>query len=108
MSVLLELLGHQVRRVHDGEAAVEEAAVFDPQLVLLDIGMPKLNGYETCRAIRGLAGGGARTVVAVTGWGQPQDVQSAKDAGFDRHMVKPVDVNMLLELISATSPEGRA
>jgi signal transduction histidine kinase len=107
MSVLLEVLGHQVRRVHDGEAAVDEAAAFDPQLVLLDIGMPKLNGYETCRRIREQAGGAGRTVVAVTGWGQPQDVQSARDAGFDRHMVKPLDVNVLMELISATSPEGR-
>jgi signal transduction histidine kinase len=107
MSVLLEVLGHRVRRVHDGEAAVAEAVAFDPQLVLLDIGMPKLNGYETCRRIREQAGGAGRTVVAVTGWGQPQDVQSALDAGFDRHMVKPVDINVLMELISAAAPESR-
>jgi signal transduction histidine kinase len=107
LGVLLEVLGHEVRRVHDGEAAVVEAAAFDPQLVLLDIGMPKLNGYDTCRQIRAQAGGGGRTLVAVTGWGQPQDVQKAREAGFDRHMVKPMDVNTLLELIAGTPTESR-
>ena len=103
LGVLLEIMGHEVRRVHDGQAAVDEAAVFDPQLVLLDIGMPKLNGYETCRLIRDQAGGAGRTLVAITGWGQPQDVQKATDAGFDRHMVKPMEVNALLQLIAAAS-----
>ena len=107
LGVLLEVMGHQVRRVHDGEAAVLEAASFDPQLVLLDIGMPKLNGYEACRAIRDQAGGGGRTLVAITGWGQPQDVQKARDAGFDRHMVKPMDVNALLQLIADATTESR-
>ncbi len=101
LGVLLEVMGHEVRRVHDGEAAVREALGFDPQLVLLDIGMPKLNGYETCRLMREQAGGAARTLVAVTGWGQPQDVQKAREAGFDRHMVKPLDIDELVKLIDA-------
>jgi signal transduction histidine kinase len=101
LGVLLEVMGHEVRRVHDGEAAVQEAAGFDPHLVLLDIGMPKLNGYETCRMIREQAAGAGRTLVAVTGWGQPQDVQKARDAGFDRHMVKPLDIDELVKLIDA-------
>ncbi|MEJ8839835.1 response regulator [Ramlibacter sp. AN1133] len=99
LGILLEVMGHEVRTVHDGQAAVEAAASFDPELVLLDIGMPGLNGYDTCRGIRAQAGGANRTVVAVTGWGQPHDVQSAHDAGFDRHLVKPVDMEALMQLI---------
>lgn len=105
LGVLLEVMGHEVRRAHDGEEALAEIASFDPQLVLLDIGMPKLNGYETCQRIRAMAGGGGRTVVAVTGWGQPQDVQKAQDAGFDRHLVKPIEVDALMQLIAAASTE---
>ena len=103
LGMLLEVLGHHVQRVHDGEAAVAACAGFDPHVVLLDIGMPKLNGYETCKLIR--AQGGQRTLVAVTGWGQPQDVQSAKAAGFDHHMVKPVDINTLVRLIGSRVAE---
>jgi CheY-like chemotaxis protein len=106
LGVLLEVMGHEVRRVHDGEAAVLEAGSFDPHLVLLDIGMPKLNGYETCRRIREQSAGAARTLVAVTGWGQPQDVQQARDAGFDRHMVKPLDIGELVKLIDARATQG--
>jgi signal transduction histidine kinase len=101
LGMLLEVMGHEVHLVHDGEAAVAAAASFDPELVLLDIGMPGLNGYETCRRIREQAGGAQRTLVAVTGWGQPHDVQAAKEAGFDRHLVKPVDMEALMGLISA-------
>jgi len=101
MSLLLEVMGHTVQRVNDGNAAVELVESFDPQLVLLDIGMPGLSGYETCRAIRGQVGGPARTLVAITGFGQPQDVQAALDAGFDHHLVKPVEINALLDLIRA-------
>ena len=104
MSVLLEVMGHQVRRVHDGEAAVDMVGAFDPQLVLLDIGMPKLNGYDTCRRIRVRDSGSPRTLVAVTGWGQPQDLKSSSDAGFDHHLVKPVDIDALLRLIATCAP----
>ncbi|MEJ5990334.1 response regulator [Ramlibacter sp. PS3R-8] len=100
MSVLLEVMGHEVRRAHDGQAAVETVADFDPQLVLLDIGMPKLNGYDACKAIRQRDAGAARTLVAVTGWGQPQDLKSSSDAGFDHHLVKPVDIETLAQLIA--------
>ena len=107
LSTLLEVMGHAVRSVHDGESAVAAAADFDPQLVLLDIGMPKLNGYEACRAIRVQPGGGGRTVVAVTGWGQPEDVRCAKDAGFDHHLVKPIDMAALSQLISSATSRHR-
>ncbi|WP_255440452.1 response regulator [Caenimonas sedimenti] len=104
LAMLLEMMGHSVRQVHDGEAAVAAAAEFAPQLVLLDIGMPKLNGYEACRRIRTQADGRAMTVVAITGWGQPEDLQNARSAGFDRHMVKPIDMNLLAALLSDSTP----
>ena len=107
LAVLLQVMGHEVRQVHDGASAVTEAASFDPQLVLLDIGMPGLNGYDACRQMRQQAGGSARTLVAVTGWGQPQDVQKAKDAGFDHHLVKPVEMQALVRLIAARVTESR-
>jgi signal transduction histidine kinase len=101
LAVLLQVMGHDVRHVLDGSLAVSATAAFDPQLVLLDIGMPGLNGYDTCRALRKQAGGTARTIVAVTGWGQPQDVAKAADAGFDHHLVKPVEIESLVQLIAA-------
>jgi CheY-like chemotaxis protein len=100
LTMLLELMGHQVRHANDGDEAVRMAAEFDPQLVLLDIGMPKLNGYEVCRQLRSHAGGTARTIIAVTGWGQPHDLEKSHDAGFDHHLVKPVDTQRLLQLIA--------
>jgi CheY-like chemotaxis protein len=101
LSILLESMGHSVRHVNDGEAAVAAVLEFDPELVVLDIGMPRMNGYDACRQIRQQPGGGTRTLVALTGWGQPQDQERAREAGFDRHLVKPVDMERLLELISA-------
>ena len=103
LATLLGFMGHDVRQVHDGEAAVQESQAFDPQLVLLDIGMPKLNGYDACRRMRTDAGGAGRTFVAITGWGQPQDREKANDAGFDHHLVKPVDIDALVRLIEARS-----
>jgi len=101
LSILLEALGHTVQQAHDGEAAAAAVESFDPQLVLLDIGMPRVNGYEACRRIRQQPGGAARTLVAVTGWGQPQDQEKAREAGFDQHLVKPLDMDRLLQLIAA-------
>ncbi|MDB5744440.1 MAG: putative histidine kinase, atypical hybrid [Polaromonas sp.] len=107
LTLLLEIMGHTVRQVHDGEAAVQEAADFDPQLILLDIGMPKLNGYEACRQIRAQSGGSARTLVAITGWGQPDDRLASQEAGFDRHLVKPVDLAVLQNLITVLTEDHR-
>ena len=99
LTMLLEIMDHSVRQVHDGAAAVEVAAAFDPQLVLLDIGMPKLNGYEACAEIRNSPGGADKTIVAITGWGQPEDRRMSQEAGFDGHLIKPVDPKELDELI---------
>jgi signal transduction histidine kinase len=108
LAMLLEIMGHIVRQVPDGEAAVRVAAEFNPQVVLLDIGMPKLNGYEACRQIRALPGGSAMTLVAVTGWGQADDRRRSQEAGFDQHLVKPVDPSALVELIAALASEHPA
>jgi CheY-like chemotaxis protein len=99
LATLLEMMDHEVRHVHDGEAALAESGSFDPHLLLLDIGMPKINGYDVCRSLRAQEHGRRRTIVAVTGWGQPQDVQRSRDAGFDHHLVKPIDIDKLTALI---------
>jgi signal transduction histidine kinase len=106
LAMLLEVLGHSVELAHDGEAAVAAASAFDPQLVLLDIGMPKLNGYEACRKIRELPGGAAMTLVAITGWGQPEDRRRSREAGFDQHLVKPVDPGTLTGLVAKIAAVG--
>jgi signal transduction histidine kinase len=101
LAALLEVMGHTVRLVADGEAAVHETAAWNPEVVLLDIGMPRLNGFDACRRIRNEPGGAARTLIALTGWGQPQDVRRSAEAGFDQHLVKPVEIDALAATLSA-------
>jgi CheY-like chemotaxis protein len=99
LSVLLEMLGHDVHVASDGEEALKINRVFRPDVALLDIGMPKLNGYELARQLRAEH---ARTpvLVAITGWGQRDDLRRAAAAGFDFHLVKPVPPEQLIELIA--------
>jgi len=101
MSTVLRLMGNEVRTVHDGLQAVEEAAAFRPDLVLLDIGMPRLNGYDAARRIRAERWGKSTLIVAMTGWGQDEDKRRASEAGFDRHFTKPVDPGDIEKLIAA-------
>jgi CheY-like chemotaxis protein len=98
-----ELAGHTVRVAHDGERALEVAAEFDPECVMLDIGLPLLDGYEVARRLRKRTLDHQLTLVAMTGYGQADDVRRALDAGFDRHLVKPVQLDVSLEII-ANSP----
>jgi PAS domain S-box-containing protein len=99
LSVLLEMLGHDVHVASDGEEALKINRVFRPDVALLDIGMPKLNGYELARQLRAEH---KRTpvLVAITGWGQRDDLRRAAAAGFDFHLVKPVPPEQLIELIA--------
>jgi PAS domain S-box-containing protein len=90
LKLLLELGGHDVRVAHDGAQALQAASVATPDIMFIDIGMPKLNGYEVARRIRAQPWGKAIKLVAVTGWGQPEDRDQALQAGFDRHLTKPV------------------
>ena len=87
----LELAGNETRTAHDGEEGVRLAASWQPHVVLLDIGMPRLNGYDACRAMRAQAGGRDMQIIAITGWGQADDRRKSEAAGFDAHLVKPVD-----------------
>ena len=100
LAMLMELIGHEVKVVYDGESAVRLADEFRPQMVLLDLGMPNVNGYEACRRIRNNAWGAEMTLIAVTGWGQEEDRRRSAAAGFDGHLVKPVSPEALEQLSS--------
>jgi CheY-like chemotaxis protein len=95
MGALLRITGHEARTVGDGEQAVEEAAAFRPDLILLDIGMPRMNGYEAARQIRQQHWGKEMLLVAVSGWGQDEDKRRTIDSGFDLHVTKPVEIPQL-------------
>jgi PAS domain S-box-containing protein len=95
MAMMLQLLGNEVRTAHDGEEAVELAEQLNPQLVLMDLGMPKLNGFEATRRIRDQPWGREMVIIALTGWGQEADRAQSKEAGCNGHLVKPVDLAAL-------------
>jgi CheY-like chemotaxis protein len=97
---LLSLLGQEVAVAHGGESAVMEAARFRPHLVLLDIGMPGMDGIEAAERIRELEGGQRIVIVALTGWGQERDRERTQAAGFADHLVKPVHVDQLEGLLA--------
>jgi len=104
LAVMLRLAGHEVHVAHDGRAAVEAAGWFRPDVALLDIGMPQLNGYEAARLIRGRPHGRAVVLVAVTGWGQDEDKRRAAEAGFNHHLTKPADPAALETLLAGARP----
>jgi PAS domain S-box-containing protein len=104
MAMMLRLMGgNEVRTVHDGVQAVEEAEAFRPDLILLDIGMPRMNGYEAARKIRQQSWGQETVLVALTGWGQEEDRRQAAEAGFNRHFTKPVDPLEIEKLVVGLS-----
>jgi len=104
LAMLLQLSGHETHVAHDGVEATDMAQCVRPDVILLDIGLPGLNGYEVCRRIRAQPWGSAVTLVAVTGWGQQEDRQRAREAGFDTHVVKPVEHEDLLKLLDLLPP----
>ena len=103
---LLRIEGNEVRTAHDGLEAVAMASDFRPDLVLMDIGMPEMDGYEACRRIRNLPFGSEVILVAVTGWGQAEDRRKSKAAGFDHHMVKPVKPVAIERLLQPLTVRG--
>jgi CheY-like chemotaxis protein len=105
-AAMLRLMGSDVRTAHDGLAAIDAAIEYRPDLVLLDLGMPKLNGYEAARRLRELPDFADVALVAVTGWGQEHDQRRSREAGFDRHMVKPVEPNALMNLLRTLPPRS--
>jgi len=109
-ATLLEVSGHTVKTAYNGRDAFEFARQFQPDVALLDIGMPELNGYEVAHTIRGEPWGGTIVLVAITGWGQDEDRRRALAAGFDHHLVKPIDPTQLDALLqgSVQSNKGLA
>jgi PAS domain S-box-containing protein len=100
LSLILKLMGNQTRIADDGLAAVEVAQQFQPDMILLDIGLPKLSGHEVCRRIRQQTWSHRTVIVALTGWGQEEDRRRSQEAGFDHHLVKPVEIAVLRELLA--------
>ena len=103
LAMLLTLEGNETRIAHDGLEALDVAAAFRPDVMLLDIGMPKLNGFEVCRRIRQQAWGENIVVIALTGWGQEEDKRRSLAAGVDSHLVKPVDLAALQKLLAGVT-----
>ena len=101
MAMMLSIMGHDTRTAHDGESAVTTAETFLPEVVLLDIGLPKLNGYEVAQRIREQPWGQSMFLIAVTGWGQDEDRQRSSEVGLNVHMVKPVEPAALEKLLAA-------
>jgi CheY-like chemotaxis protein len=99
LSQVMQILGYPVAVAHDGVEAVDAVAHWRPAVALLDIGMPRMSGLEAARAIRALPGGDRTWLIALSGWGQNEDRRKSREAGFDHHFVKPVDVEALIELI---------
>jgi len=107
MGWILEAKGCQVQVVEDGPSALKAVESFTPDLVMLDIGMPGMNGYDLCAALRKKRARAPAIFVAQTGWGQPSHIQRSKEAGFDHHLVKPLDLSDL-ERIVAEARQAKA
>lgn len=100
LAAVIGLLGHSARVAYDGRAAVEQAEEFRPHLVLMDLTLPMLSGYEAAAQIREQQGQRDIMLVALTGWGRAEDEQRSASAGFQRHVVKPLDLDLLKELLA--------
>jgi CheY-like chemotaxis protein len=107
LAMLLELSGNDVQVAHDGAAAVARVDAFMPDLILMDIGMPTMNGYDACHAIRQKPGGKQIKMLALTGWGQETDRLRSSEAGFDAHLVKPVDIDALKSLLKESASKSQ-
>jgi signal transduction histidine kinase/CheY-like chemotaxis protein len=101
MGVLLEMMGNEVRVVHDGTTAVAMEEVFRPDVIFLDVGMATMSGHDACRRIRGKPWGREPTIVALTGWGHAEDKRRSREAGFDHHLVKPMEPAALERFLAA-------
>jgi CheY-like chemotaxis protein len=106
LAMLLQLSGHEAHTAYDGLQALETAQRLQPDVMLLDLGLPGLDGCEVCRRVRQQPWARRTLLVAVTGWGQAADRQRSQDAGFDVHLVKPVDVPALEQIIAGVGRRG--
>jgi CheY-like chemotaxis protein len=99
LAAVVHMLGHTARTAFDGQQAIDVAATFLPQLVLMDISLPKVNGYQAAAAIRGQDGNADAVFVALTGWGREEDRRDALAAGFQHHVTKPIDFVLLRQIL---------
>lgn len=106
LGMLMQVMGNETRVAYDGQEALSVAGQFHPEVVLLDIGLPGMSGYEVAREMRRKPGGGAVLLIATTGWGQPSDKEQSREAGFDHHLVKPIDAATLLKLLGQPGRRG--
>ena len=106
LGMLMKVMGNETRVAYDGREALAIASQFHPEVVLLDIGLPTLSGYEVARELRRRPGGATLLLIATTGWGQPSDKDQSREAGFDHHLVKPVDPATLLKLLNRPGRPG--
>ncbi len=104
LSEVIQMLGHQTLVGHDGLEAIRHAQTFRPQVLLLDIGLPHVSGHEAAKRIRQQPWGKDMLLIALSGWGQQEDRQKSREAGFDHHFVKPVDLDTLMKVVE----QGRA
>ncbi len=100
LAEMLTIMGNNTQTAYDGKQAVDMAKEYQPDVILLDIGLPKLNGYEACRLIRQQPCCKSAVLIAVTGWGQDEDRRRSREAGFDHHFVKPLDPQVLMTLLA--------
>ena len=107
LALLFQLMGHDVRAAQSGLAAIDVAAEFRPDLIVLDIGMPGLDGYEVCRRIRQHDWAQTIVIAALTGWSRDEDRDRSEQAGFNHFLVKPVDPKALEELIAGLMRDDR-
>jgi len=107
LAMMLEMLGHDAQRIYDPHGAEQAVADFAPDVVFLDIGMPGISGYDVARALRASAAGDALTLVAVTGWGQPEDRRRTAEAGFDHHLVKPPEIESICRILGTQPARGK-
>lgn len=108
LSRLLRLTGHETRAVFDGPSALEAVGGFQPHLVLLDLGLPEMDGYEVARRIREIPEMAGARLIAVSGYGETEHRQRSAEAGFDQHLTKPVNLDALLSMIGNFTPMCRA
>ena len=107
LKALLEALGYEAHISNDGESAVRSAGELRPDVIIMDIGLPGISGYEAARQVRALKPALPATIVALTGWGQQSDRQQSADAGIDHHLVKPLDLAALKQILDSVLPAAR-
>jgi CheY-like chemotaxis protein len=106
MAAFLRLLGHEIQIANDGIEAISLAEKFEPDVILMDVGMPKLNGYDAAQETRKQPWGQKIVILALTGWGQDADRERSRNAQCDGHLVKPVDLSDLSKLLSTVTRDG--